>query len=106
MITPSTSYAISQAAHNLTPLVRDAVAEGAGARGFLGLGGGGGGGGGATVLVLEEQMSSNVYAWQQLCARTGATLKAVPYPPDGDWTRALLERPDWGSVANKYRALM
>ena len=76
-LTPSTSYAISQAAHNLAPLC---------ARG-------------AKVLVLEDQMSSNVYPWQALCARTGAVLAPVPYPADGDWTRALCERDDWGNVA-------
>jgi selenocysteine lyase/cysteine desulfurase len=49
-ITPSTSYAISQAAANLEPLVRAAAAEAPA--------------GGCDVLVLQDQMSSNVYAWQ------------------------------------------
>ena len=49
-ITPSTSYAISQAAVNLEPLVRAAAAEAPA--------------GGCDVLVLQDQMSSNVYAWQ------------------------------------------
>ena len=86
-ITPSTSYAISQAARNLEPLCER----------------------GAKVLVLEDQMSSNVYAWQALCARTGAVLTPVPYPADGDWTRALCERDDApspaGSVAVKWEQI-
>ncbi|CAE8612037.1 unnamed protein product [Polarella glacialis] len=60
-LTPSTSYAISQAAHNIWKL------------GYISEG--------DSVVVLENQMSSNVYAWQHLCRKVGAKLVAVPQPP-------------------------
>ncbi|CAK0821923.1 unnamed protein product [Prorocentrum cordatum] len=43
-------------------------------------------------LILEDQMSSNVYPWQQLQQTHGLALEAVPRPADGNWTRALLSR--------------
>eukprot|EP00933_Yihiella_yeosuensis_P026342 TRINITY_DN20437_c0_g1_i1.p1 TRINITY_DN20437_c0_g1~~TRINITY_DN20437_c0_g1_i1.p1 ORF type:complete len:461 (-),score=60.74 TRINITY_DN20437_c0_g1_i1:356-1738(-) len=60
-LTPSTSYAISQAAHNIQKLGRIKHND--------------------VVIVLENQMSSNVYPWQHLCREVGAHLVAVKQPP-------------------------
>merc|ERR1712216_794100 len=43
-------------------------------------------------IILEDQMSSNVYPWQLLQRTHGLALEAIPYPRDGDWTKALLRR--------------
>ncbi len=67
-IVPSVSYGMAVAARNLTaPL-------------------------GARILLLDEQFPSNVYAWRELAARTGARIDTVPRPTDDDWTAAILER--------------
>lgn len=42
------------------------------------------------ILVLAEQFPSNIYAWQALARRTGARVKTVGRPADGDWTREVL----------------
>jgi len=49
---------------------------------------------GQRLLVLAEEFPSNLYPWRELARRTGATLFTVPRPPDGDWTRVLLEQMD------------
>jgi len=59
-LTPSTSYAITQAARNIWKLGRIAAGD--------------------VVLVLQNQMSSNVYAWQWLCRESGARLAVIPTP--------------------------
>jgi len=64
-IHPAASYGIATAARNLSAAP------------------------GQRVLVIEGQFPSNVYAWQRLCERTGATLSTVPWPEDGDWTAAV-----------------
>lgn len=55
---------------------------------------------GQTVVVLESQFPSNLYAWQLLAERSGASVVVVPRPADGDWTRAVLESlsPETGLV--------
>jgi len=65
---PSVSYGIGVAAANL-PLTR-----------------------GQTVLITADQFPSNVYPWRVLAQSVGATVTTVPWPEDGDWTRALLTR--------------
>ena len=72
-LTPSCSYAMSLAAHNLRHRIS------AQRRG---------------VLVLADQMSSNVMPWQALCTSAGGKLVVVPRPPDHDWTVAVLARLD------------
>ena len=67
-IVPSVSYGIATAARNL-----DAPA-------------------GSRILLLDEQFPSNVYAWRELAARTGARIDTVLRPADDDWTTAILER--------------
>jgi selenocysteine lyase/cysteine desulfurase len=49
---------------------------------------------GQRILVLAEEFPSNLYPWRDLARRTGATVFSVPRPPDGDWTRAVLEALD------------
>lgn len=69
-IVPSASYGIGVAAANLP--VRE----------------------GQRIVLLAEQFPSNVYAWRELAARTGAELATVVRPADFDWTRAVLEALD------------
>ena len=66
-IVPSVSYGVAVAAANV------AVREG------------------QKILILEDQFSSNVYAWRELARRSGATLAAIPRPTDHDWASAILE---------------
>jgi len=49
---------------------------------------------GQKVLILEDQFPSNVYAWRELAARSGAKLVTVPRPADLDWAPAILEHLD------------
>jgi selenocysteine lyase/cysteine desulfurase len=44
---------------------------------------------GETIVVLSEQFPSNVYAWYELAARTGAEVVTVRRPADDDWTAGL-----------------
>ncbi len=67
-IIPSVSYGIAIAAANLP--VRE----------------------GQEILVLQDQFSSNVYAWRELAARRRAKLVTVARPEDHDWTRAVQEK--------------
>lgn len=45
---------------------------------------------GRRILMLADQFPSNVYPWQDLARRTGATVVTIPRPPDHDWTAAVL----------------
>ena len=63
---PSVSYGIATAARNLP------IAEG------------------SEIVVLAEQFPSNIYVWRDLAKRTGATVRTVPRPTDGNWTREIL----------------
>jgi len=45
---------------------------------------------GSEIVVLAEQFPSNIYIWQDLASRSGATLRTVDRPVDGDWTREIL----------------
>ena len=67
-IVPSVSYGIATASRNL-----NAPAD-------------------SRILLLDEQFPSNVYAWREMAARTGARIDTVPRPADDDWTAAILER--------------
>eukprot|EP00434_Breviolum_minutum_P028962 symbB.v1.2.025620.t1/scaffold2498.1/size77700/4 len=68
-LTPSTSYAMSQVAHNIWKLGRIEAGD--------------------VILVLQNQMSSNVYAWQRLSRQVGAKLLAVCDDCDDGWDVAL-----------------
>ena len=65
-IVPAASYGIATAARNI-PVAK-----------------------GQSILVLAEQFPSNYYAWQRLSEECGAKIRTVPWPEDGDWTRAVL----------------
>lgn len=69
-IVPSVSYGIAVAAANIP--VRE----------------------GQKIIILEDQFPSNVYAWRELAAHSGAKLVTVPRPEDHDWTRAIVEELD------------
>jgi len=65
-IVPSASYGIATAAANM-PLKR-----------------------GQTILTLQDQYPSNVYIWQEMASRTGATHRVIERPADNDWSKAIL----------------
>lgn len=46
---------------------------------------------GQKIVVLQDQFPSNVYSWQRLAERCGATVSAVARPADADWTTAILD---------------
>lgn len=66
-LVPSVSYGISASAENLQPEA------------------------GEEIIVLAEQFPSHVYPWRELAKRTGARMRTVARPADGDWTSAVLE---------------
>jgi selenocysteine lyase/cysteine desulfurase len=76
-IVPSASYGLAVAAANV-PLAR-----------------------GQEVVVLGDQFPSNVYVWQDLAARVGASLRMVARPSQDCWSAAVLDAigPDTGVVA-------
>ena len=45
---------------------------------------------GQEILVLDEQYPSNLYAWREMSSRTGARLRTIPRPHDGNWTPEIL----------------
>ncbi|MCX9145819.1 aminotransferase class V-fold PLP-dependent enzyme [Erythrobacter sp. WG] len=76
-IVPSASYGLAVAAANV-PLAR-----------------------GQEVVTLAGQFPSNVYVWQELVSRVGASVRAVERPSQSCWSEAVLEtiHPDTGIVA-------
>ena len=57
---------------------------------------------GARVVVLQDDHSSPVLEWISRAPAQGFTVEAIPQPPDGDWTSAVLagiERRDAAPVA-------
>lgn len=69
-IQPAASYGIATAARNIRPEPK------------------------SRILVLEGQFPSNVYAWMNLAAQSGAELVTVPWPDDDDWTAAVMAHID------------
>ena len=69
-IIPSASYGLATAAHNL-PVKR-----------------------GQNIVVLAEQYPSNFYIWERVARDSGATIRTVPRPLNGDWTNGVLEALD------------
>jgi len=72
-IVPSTSFALTMAAHNLyrTGLIQK----------------------NNRILILQDEMSSEVYCWQEVCRLSGAYLDIVPHPlQDGGWTEAIIDK--------------
>ncbi len=69
---PATSYGVSTAARAVEPRLKS----------------------GDRILVIAEEFPSNVLPWMRAARETGAMLVTVPYPEDGDWTRAIVGRID------------
>lgn len=46
---------------------------------------------GQSILVLDEQFPSNYYPWERLAEESGASIKIVSWPENGDWTSAVLD---------------
>lgn len=74
-VVPAASYAVSTAAANVSAS------------------------GESRIVVLADQYPSNVYPWDDLARRSGASVVAVERPDDGDWTRAVVESIDERTVA-------
>lgn len=50
---------------------------------------------GQSVLLVESEMGSAVYPWQDACKHTGATMKVVPSPSmTGSWVEAIIHELD------------
>lgn len=71
-ITPSASYGIAVAAHNLKRHLKP----------------------GQHILVLAEQFPSNYYAWDAIAHEKGAQIRTVPHPKDDNWTQAVMDHID------------
>lgn len=67
-IVPAASYGISTAARILEPTLRA----------------------GDLILLMAQEFPSNVLAWRRVAAESGAEIRTVPTPPDGDWTSGIL----------------
>ena len=71
-IVPSASYGVSTAARAIEPLLKQ----------------------GDRILVIAEEFPSDVFPWKRTAQEVGATLVTVPYPEDGDWVRAIVQKID------------
>lgn len=71
-IVPAASYGISTAARAIEPTLRPSD----------------------EILLLAEEFPSNVLPWQRVSSETGCVIRTVDLPPDGEWTRAVLDRLD------------
>lgn len=49
---------------------------------------------GDTILVNAKEFPSNVLPWRRVAEVTGAQIRTVPVPADGDWTSAVLANLD------------
>lgn len=73
-IVPAASYGLSTAARAVEPSLQS----------------------GDRILVTEEEFPSNVLPWKRTALERGAVLETVPYPENGNWTKAILERIEAG----------
>ncbi len=71
-VVPTASYGISTAARAIEPHLHA----------------------GDCILVIDEEFPSIVLPLRRTAQETGATLRTVPTPADGDWTRAILDNID------------
>ena len=46
---------------------------------------------GQEIVVITDQFPSNIFSWRYLAEETGAILKVVPWPEDGNWTPNVLD---------------
>ena len=62
-----------------------------------------------SVLVLDDQMSSSVYPWQQVVQDVGAQLKVVRLTDGGenndDWTQAVLHSTWWNDTSTSVKVV-
>ncbi|MFC2008619.1 aminotransferase class V-fold PLP-dependent enzyme [Chloroflexota bacterium] len=66
-VVPSATYGVSTAARAVEPHLKP----------------------GDHILVAAEEFPANVFPWKRAAQETGASVVTVPYPSDGDWTRAI-----------------
>jgi selenocysteine lyase/cysteine desulfurase len=71
-VLPSATYGVSTAARAVEPHLKP----------------------GDRILIAAEEFPANVFPWRRAAQETGASVVTVPYPDDGDWTRAIAERID------------
>ncbi|MCK5213482.1 MAG: aminotransferase class V-fold PLP-dependent enzyme, partial [Dehalococcoidia bacterium] len=71
-VVPAVSYGVSTAARIVEPHLKP----------------------GDRILVIAEGFPSDVFPWKRTAQEVGAMMVTVPYPEDGDWTRAILGRID------------
>lgn len=67
-ILPAASYGLSTAARAIEPSLRP----------------------GDRILIVADEFPSNVLPWRRVAGETGAEIVTVPWPQDGDWSRAML----------------
>jgi selenocysteine lyase/cysteine desulfurase len=67
VVVPSATYGVTTAARAVEPLLKP----------------------GDRILIAAEEFPANVFPWQRAAHETGASVITVPYPNDGDWTRAI-----------------
>lgn len=46
------------------------------------------------ILLMEQEFPSNVLPWRRIAKETGAHLRTVPLPANGDWTAGILQMLD------------
>jgi selenocysteine lyase/cysteine desulfurase len=73
-IIPAASYGLSTAARAIEPHLKT----------------------GDHILVIAEEFPSNVLPWKRVAQETGAVIKTVPTPDDGNWTQAIIGKLDKG----------
>lgn len=69
-IVPSASYGISTAARAIEPQLKA----------------------GDKILLVEDVFPSNYLPWERTANESGAEIVFVPTPPDGNWTKSILDR--------------
>lgn len=69
-IVPAASYGSSTAARAVEPVLQA----------------------GDGILLIEEEFPSNVLPWRRTAQETGAILKTVVTPEDGNWTQSILTK--------------
>ncbi len=86
-ITPSTGFSLTMVAHNL---LRTGVLRSGGTL----MEGDSGSGSADQILILQDEMSSEVYCWQEVCKESGCRLVIVQHPTseEKDWTRLIIDQ--------------
>ena len=72
-VMPSTAFAVTLAAKNIQRTITKKTGR---------------------ILILQDQMCSAIYPWQELCSESNGniTLEIIPHPTsDGGWTESVME---------------